>query len=132
MIGSSRYIGPFAKANDGQIDLALTRPFGDNRSSFPVILGQCATGINDWKGKAIRPNLERWAKAVQFSSTPTKLFAVPFALDDESFWEAATESSGIVLDRPRICSLLRAPNAALTEEINNWLSANEGILPLAA
>ena len=96
----------FPNANDAQVDIAAVRQFGDTRSAFPVILGQCATGVTDWKSKASRPNLDRWHLAVQFSSKPTRLFAVPFSLDDHSFWEATVECRGLVLDRTRLCMKL--------------------------
>jgi hypothetical protein len=122
----------FPNANDAQIDIAVVRPFGDQRSAFPVFLGQCATGVTDWKQKASRPNLDRWAKAVQFSSSPTKLFAVPFALDEHSFWEATVECSGIVLDRTRICMKLPAASPELSGKIEAWLQKAKIALPMAA
>jgi hypothetical protein len=114
------------------VDIAAVRPFGDSRSAFPVILGQCATGVTDWKGKASRPNLDRWNKAVQFSATPTKLFAVPFSLDDHNFWEATVECSGLVLDRTRLCMHLPNGSDDLTVLIDDWLSEAKEALPIAA
>jgi len=122
----------FPNANDAQVDIAAVRPFGDTRSAFPVMLGQCATGVTDWKSKACRPNLDRWQKAVQFSNHPTKLFAVPFALDDESFWEATVECSGLVLDRIRICADLPNLPQPLTEITSEWLERATVALPMAA
>lgn len=122
----------FPNANDAQIDIAAVRPFGDARSAFPIILGQCATGVTDWKSKASRPNLDRWSVAVQFSSKPTKLFAVPFSLDDHSFWEATVECAGLVLDRTRLCLKLPTVSEELTAEIEGWLAQAKSQLPLAA
>jgi len=122
----------FPNANDAQVDIAAVRPFGDARSAFPVILGQCATGVTDWKQKASRPNLDRWSMAVQFSSKPTKLFAVPFALDDHTFWEATVECSGLVLDRIRICMKLNEISAELGAEIDSWSERATATLPIAA
>lgn len=122
----------FPNANDAQVDIAAVRAFGDSRSAFPVMLGQCATGITDWKSKASRPNLDRWQKAVQFSSNPIKLFAVPFSLDGESFWEATVECSGLVLDRTRICMRLVNLPDALHESISSWIALARPSLPLAA
>ena len=122
----------FPNANDAQVDIAAVRQFGDARSAFPVILGQCATGVTDWKIKASRPNLDRWDIAVQFSSKPTKLFAVPFALDDHSFWEATVECRGLVLDRTRLCLRLQGVSDVLSEKIEDWLIAAKDQLPLAA
>lgn len=122
----------FPNANDAQVDIAAVRPFGDARSAFPVLLGQCATGVTDWKSKASRPNLDRWNKAVQFSSLPTKLFAVPFALDEASFWEATVECSGVVLDRTRICMSLPTVSAGLAVTISDWMAKAKQALPLAA
>jgi hypothetical protein len=122
----------FPNANDAQVDIAAVRHFGDARSAFPVMLGQCATGVTDWKSKACRPNLDRWHKAVQFSSHPTKLFAVPFSLDDHSFWEATVECSGLVLDRTRICMALPSVSEPLGLAIGDWLGKATQTLPLAA
>jgi hypothetical protein len=122
----------FPNANDAQVDIAAVRPFGDTRSAFPVMLGQCATGVTDWKSKACRPNLDRWQKAVQFSSYPTKLFAVPFALDDKSFWEATVECSGFVLDRTRLCMSLPTLGDSLRQAIDDWMGKARQTLPLAA
>lgn len=122
----------FPNANDGQVDIAAVRTFGDSRSAFPVILGQCATGVTDWKQKASRPNLDRWTLAVQFSHLPSKLFAVPFALDDASFWEATVESRGLVLDRNRLCSALTNMSSTLGAKIDGWIATNRSLLPTAA
>lgn len=122
----------FANANDGQVDVALVRKFPDNRSSFPVILGQCATGVTDWRNKAIRPNIDRWRLAVQFTAIPTKLFAVPFALDDETFRLAASESSGVILDRLRICSLVADVPPDLADALTVWIADTRAKIPLAA
>lgn len=122
----------FPNANDAQIDIAIVRSFFDDRSAFPVILGQCATGVTDWKNKAARPNLDRWDAAVQFSSKPLKMFAVPFALDDESFWEASVECRGLVLDRNRICAPLDVLPEALDQRVCQWLDAIKPLIPLAA
>jgi hypothetical protein len=122
----------FPNANDAQVDIAAVRPFGDNRSAFPVILGQCATGVTDWKSKASRPNLDRWIKAVQFPSSPSKLFAVPFSLDNHNFWEATVECSGLVLDRTRLCMHLSDGSVALRTAINAWLEKAREKLPEAA
>lgn len=122
----------FPNANDAQVDIAAVRPFGDARSAFPIILGQCATGVTDWKSKASRPNLDRWSLAVQFSSKPTKLFAVPFSLDDHSFWEATVECAGLVLDRTRLCLRLPTVSDQLTGKMTDWLGKAKAQLPLAA
>jgi hypothetical protein len=122
----------FPNANDAQVDIALVRSFSDERSAFPVILGQCATGVTDWKSKASRPNLDRWDAAVQFSSKPLKMFAVPFALDDESFWEASVECKGLVLDRSRICAPLDTLPEELAARVAQWLGEIRQVLPLAA
>lgn len=122
----------FPNANDAQIDIALIRSFSDGRSAFPVILGQCATGVTDWKQKACRPNLDRWNAAVQFSSKPLKMFAVPFSLDDVSFWEATTECRGLVLDRARLCEPLTQLPENLEVAVNNWLDEAIAVIPLAA
>jgi hypothetical protein len=122
----------FPNANDAQVDIAVVRTFADDRSAFPVILGQCATGVTDWKSKASRPNLDRWSIAIQFSSSPLKMFAVPFALDDESFWEATVECKGLVLDRSRICAPLETLPQALEQRVTQWLEDIRPVLPLAA
>jgi hypothetical protein len=130
-----RFVDPlvFPHANDAQVDVALARDFEDGRSAFPVLLGQCATGVTDWKSKMARPNLDRWRKAIIFSSQPLKLFAVPFALDDESFKEASDESDGIVLDRIRICAVQAEDgDAALRHALQAWIAAATQLLPAVA
>jgi hypothetical protein len=122
----------FPFANDAQVDVAVVKKFRDGRSAIPVLLGQCATGVTDWKSKASRPNISRWCKAVQFSSTPVRLFAVPFALDDESFREASVESDGLILDRVRICEALPTIENGLEGKITAWLNQAVSMIPLAA
>lgn len=122
----------FPSANDAQVDVAVIKRFRDGRSAVLALLGQCATGVTDWKGKAARPNIQRWCKAVQFSSTPVRLFAVPFALDDDSFREASVESDGLILDRVRICEALPTVNDELDAKLAAWLDQAMPIIPLAA
>jgi hypothetical protein len=69
---------------------------------------------------------------VQFTAIPTKLFAVPFALDDETFRMAASESAGVILDRIRICSLLAAIPPGLAASLNAWIAKTKQMIPLAA
>lgn len=130
----SKHFDPtvFPNANDAQVDIALVRSFGDGRSAYPVILGQCATGVTDWKQKASRPNLDRWTSAVQFTSKPVKMFAVPFALDDASFWEATNECKGLVMDRLRICEPLADIPSGLSGSLMGWVAGATAVLPLAA
>lgn len=122
----------FPSANDAQVDVAVVKQFRDGRSAIPVLLGQCATGVTDWKVKAARPNIDRWCKAVQFSSTPVRLFAVPFSFDDESFREASVESDGLVLDRVRVCEALPTVSDELEAKLTAWLNQATPFIPLAA
>jgi len=122
----------FPAANDAQVDVAVVKRFSDGRSALPVLLGQCATGVTDWKDKTARPNIERWCKAVQFSSTPVRLFAVPFALDLASFREASVESNGLVLDRVRVCETLAVLPSELEAKLAEWLDRASPLIPLAA
>lgn len=122
----------FPNANDAQVDVAVVRSFKDGRNAVPVMLGQCATGVTDWKDKLARPNLDRWCSAVQFSARPIRLFAVPFALDEASFREAVVESNGLVLDRVRICEEAKDLPLELTECLNTWLGQATALMPQAA
>lgn len=122
----------FRNANDGQVDVAVVRTFPDGRSAVPAVLGQCATGVTDWKEKLARPNLDRWVKAVQFSAQPIKLFAVPFALDADSFWDAINESNGLIFDRVRICAEIGDLPADLEGKLSAWLEEVQNLLPEAA
>lgn len=122
----------FPNANDAQVDVAVVRSFKDGRNSVPVMLGQCATGVTDWKDKLARPNLDRWCSAVQFSARPIRLFAVPFALDEMSFREAVVESNGLVLDRIRICEETKDLPQGLSETLDTWLGLASALMPQAA
>jgi hypothetical protein len=122
----------FPNANDAQVDVAAVRTFRDGRSAIPVMLGQCATGVTDWKAKMARPNVDRWCQAVQFSARPIRLVAVPFALDDHNFREATVESNGLVLDRVRICGDAGALPNELLAGLNSWLEAASALMPKAA
>ncbi|MDB5418106.1 MAG: hypothetical protein JWP50_1525 [Phenylobacterium sp.] len=122
----------FPNANDAQVDVAAVRTFQDGRNAIPVLLGQCATGVTDWKQKMARPNVDRWCQAVQFSARPMRLVAVPFALDDMSFREATVEANGLVLDRTRICGDVGALPDGLAAKLANWLAAASALMPKAA
>lgn len=122
----------FPDAKDAQVDVAAFREFGDDRNAYPILLGQCATGVTDWRRKSSRPNLDRWTEAVQFSCKPMKLFAVPFALDEKLFREASSESKGLLLDRIRICAGLPQLSAGLGGRIEQWIAGANEKLPLAA
>jgi len=122
----------FPHANDAQVDVAVVRSFTDGRTSVPVLLGQCATGVTDWRDKLARPNIDRWCSAVQFSARPVRLFAVPFALDEISFREAVVESNGLVLDRVRICESSEPVPSDLAQKISDWLLQASALMPIAA
>jgi hypothetical protein len=122
----------FPHANDAQVDIAAFWKFTDGRAGYPVLLGQCATGVTDWQDKAVRPNLDRWIKAVQFSATPSRFFAVPFSLDDETFSTTSFECNGLLLDRMRICKPLAELPADLSRRVGVWMESAVRVLPLAA
>jgi hypothetical protein len=122
----------FPHANDAQVDVAAVCLFDDARNGIPVLLGQCATGVTDWKKKLAHPNINRWCQAVQFSARPMSLVAVPFALDDQSFREAAVESNGLVLERLRICARATALDIDLQAGLLDWTTQAKAQVPEAA
>jgi hypothetical protein len=112
-----------ASANDAGLDVLCHRPFGDDRAGIPVYLLQCASGCN-WEGKLTTPNLDVWAKIVDFTTKPQRAFAMPFALADDDFRYKCVLVGGMLLDRYRLLSAGRADpdwvSKILKKDLNKW------------
>jgi hypothetical protein len=100
-------------ANEAGLDILCYRPFPDKRSGIPVYLMQCASG-GDWEGKLDTPRLRTWKKIIEFTTSPAKAFATPFAFLEDDFRINSNNVNGMLLDRCRLLSV------ALRED--EWVS----------
>jgi hypothetical protein len=107
---------------DAGWDIVLVRNFADDRFSRIIALGNCATGLTNWKAKGaeVAPTLF-WS---YFKSDPASrnpcltFFAVPFQMTDDDKLSKAHHNC-ITFDRLRICE--HSPNA--NKKVMKWLEA---------
>jgi len=113
-------------AKDAGTDLVAWLPLNDGRGARPVLLVQCASGTN-WSQKLTQPDLETWKKLIEFSSSPRRAIAIPFALTYDSIRTACHRDGNIlVTDRNRLavgCARVSTtPEAvALTGRLAEWI-----------
>jgi hypothetical protein len=106
--------------NDAGLDILCYRDFGDTRASSLALLIQCASGrLRDAKLK--EPDIRVWQKIVDFSSSPVRGFAAPYALNDSHFRYVCARVDGLTLDRCRIMSAASANRDWLPREFSKSL-----------
>ena len=99
--GLDRWIS--SNANDEGLDVVCTDPFYDGLGGYPIFFLQCASGLN-WPSKLHTPDPCVWSKVIDFTTTPQRGFAMPFALDEAEFRQYAGRVKGMMLDRFRLSS----------------------------
>jgi hypothetical protein len=105
---------------DAGWDIVLVKNFGDGRFSRIIALGNCATGLRNWKSKGAEtaPRLF-WSF---FTKTPLAdnpcltFIAIPFLMTDDDKYAKAHHDC-ITFDRIRVCEHAPAANPAIME----WL-----------
>lgn len=119
-------------SKDGQLDLACVLEFPDPRGGHMVYLGQCASGKN-WRSKLHTPNLDWWAKLIDFTVQPSRCFTIPYALSESEFRINALKVQGLFLDRLRLLVPGRENRSWIPRElcdpIERWLGERVGALP---
>lgn len=108
-------------ANELGLDLLVYQSFGDTRSSFPVILIQCASGKN-WVEKRHTPDINLWKSIVAFNSNPIRGMAMPFAFAEENEFRRMTKSvDGIFVDRNRLLGAFPRKSSSVPPDLNRKL-----------
>lgn len=102
-------------ANEAGLDVLCYYGFQDGKGGSPVYLFQCASGVQ-WEEKIHTPDIRIWNRVIEFTYTPQKAFALPFAIPNDEFTRICNRVNGMVLDRYRLMS----PGATNV----NWLDAN--------
>lgn len=105
---------------DAGWDIVLVKNFADGRFSRIIALGNCATGIRNWKNKGAEtaPRLF-WSFFTKnpLGENPCLTFlAIPFVMTDEDKYAKAYHDC-ITFDRLRVCE--HAPDASMP--VMNWL-----------
>jgi hypothetical protein len=105
---------------DGGWDVLVVKDFADNKFPRFIALGNCATGLTNWKrkGKETEPDYI-WTF---FAHTPkgviVTFFAVPFIMDEDTRLRK-TSTSNLTFDRFRICE--HAPTSS--NDAAAWLES---------
>ena len=123
----------FATANDGGVDILCHKLFLDAWGGYPAIMVQCATGLSDYRKKAVEPNLDMWRRAVDLYNLPKRSLAVPFCLDQREISELTTAANGTILDRIRLIEAFAAGEGlpgGLAQQIEAWAASAAAQLPL--
>jgi len=125
-------------ANEAGLDIVCIRPMPDRLPGIPLYLLQCASGVTNnpiWKHKRRTPNLDLWAKLVDFAVQPKGGFATPFAFTEETFRGHCHAVNGLLLDRHRLLGPAATNNAWLSaptaKRVREWLRPRIRALPQA-
>lgn len=112
-----------AAANEAGVDLVWHLQL-DDRHGFTTYLAQCASGRRS-EGKLTTPNLDVWARMIDFNHKPIRSFALPKELDEGELRTTTHRVGGLVLDRSRLLStaMLNAEwlSDELKAEIRDWM-----------
>ena len=107
---------------DGGWDVLVVKNFADRKIPRFIALGNCATGLTNWKrkGKETEPDYIWTFFAHDPRSMVVTFFAVPFIMDDDTRLRK-TSPSNLTFDRFRICEY--APTSS--QDVVGWLEANK-------
>lgn len=121
-------------AKDGGLDIVCSLPFADGWSGRPIYLVQCASGQN-WKEKRATPDVNLWSKLIDFTTSPQRGLAMPFALLEDQFRQAANyELLALFLDRHRLSAVPTStpdswPEDELRKNLIRWIEPRAESLP---
>ncbi len=96
---------PLAEKKDDTVDIVAWKQFEDERNNQLILLAQCASGRN-WDTKVTSLRYTRWCQYIHWACAPIKGFTVPRIIPRRR-WHDVSVDSGLLLDRVRICNLLR-------------------------
>jgi len=92
--------------NDGGLDVAAWRPFGDGQAAHVAVLAQCTVEV-EYDGKANDIATNEWARWIAFGRPPMSALAIPFVVPvDAKAWMRLAGRVDLVLDRMRLVELL--------------------------
>lgn len=124
--GVCRDVAPRAGVHkDAKLDIVCWRPFPDKRHGSLLGFGQCATGHNEWRSKAIELQPQNFMSKFMrdpFSVPPTRLFFVPWRVE-KADWRETCIDGGILFDRCRIALLTKDVEASLRTRCFAWSRA---------
>jgi hypothetical protein len=92
---------------DGGVDVIVWSPFKDGRLGFPVMLMQNTVQFA-FADKPRDVSADRWRDWINFGTTPTVGFAIPFSVRrGHEWWDEVTAETSMFLDRIRILEQFR-------------------------
>jgi hypothetical protein len=118
---------------DGGVDVVAWIPFADTKHCFALVLGQVTVALH-YRDKGQDIPYWQWQNWITFGTPPMTALVVPFALSvSDPAWNDLRYNVSILLDRLRICQLLRSPDLeGLPErgEIEEFVTSELGSLVL--
>lgn len=92
-------------AKDLGMDVVAWKKFQDGRRGHLFLVGQCACGHTDWRGKFGQLDLHKleknWFRPLALAGAH-RFFAVPFHIPNTMHLEEVTTDAGLTFDRSRI------------------------------
>jgi hypothetical protein len=120
---ASGSIPPNPDKNDAGVDVIAWIPMQDSRSDYVVAIAQC-TLRDDWEDKAaaVSGAASPWGGGwISLGKDPLTVLAVPFTFSDENpRFDELRQTVNLVLDRGRICELLRDPYPDDAAKLRSW------------
>lgn len=93
--------------NDGGLDVAAWRCFGDGRPGHVAILAQCTVEVAEWEGKTVDLPPNQWSTWIKMGRPPVVALVIPFVLPvDAKVWSRMAYRTDLIVDRIRLCELL--------------------------
>ena len=123
----------FAKTSTGDIgiDIVSWFPFADSAGCLPVILGQCACGLEKWQDKQASVSNSRIRGYLNSSIPHREVILTPTCFrNTQGEWLRKEEIYTLLLDRVRILSLVGNTKGLVLDEVKNRLSNKIDILSL--
>lgn len=108
------------RAKDNGLDVILYRRFDDDRTDFPIMLLQCASGAN-WKDKTGSPVPNEWRDYLDLPFNPTKGFAVARRTALDEIPTRMRRIAGVTFDQERLLSAGAMQSGWLAEESRDYL-----------
>lgn len=122
---NTEVLSDHADDKDGGLDVLVMRKYDDERSCYPTVFFQCASG-GDWKTKLEQPNVDVWKKILNHAH-PIRGFATPRCLSERKFRSSANRVQGVLLDRYRLFGNSQIETRSSTDA-SNWVNKHLALL----
>lgn len=112
-----------SRGKDMGVDVAVWRPFDDQRPGFPVLLVQCTVSSREWSTTKIKDiNVRLWQSYLRQGFEPMSALVVPFRISSPGgleAWDLGSHDVTMIIDRSRLAELLAQVDPSTITDVSS-------------